>query len=124
VGSGVVSMLLLAFATQSWFAYVAMATGLLQGLAYPSMNAIMSKQVPANEQGELQGGVASMMSVTTILGPLIMTQRLGRFSAPDPPIYFPGAAFVLASLLAILSLMIVLRAISPVSALPSAGRAG
>jgi DHA1 family tetracycline resistance protein-like MFS transporter len=124
VGSGVLSMVMLAFATQSWFAYVAMGAGLLQGLAYPSMNAIMSKQVPANEQGELQGGVASMMSLTTILGPLIMTQTLGRFSAPGAPIYFPGAAFVLASLLATLSLIIVLRALAPASALPNAGRAG
>ena len=124
VGSGVLSMLMLAFATQSWFAYVALGAGFLQGLAYPSMNAIMSKQVPANEQGELQGGVASMMSLTTILGPLIMTQTLGRFSAPGAPIYFPGAAFVLASALALLSLIIVLRALAPVSALPNAGRAG
>ena len=124
VGSGVLSMLMLAFATQSWFAYVAMAAGLLQGLAYPSMNAIMSKQVPANEQGELQGGVASMMSLTTILGPLIMTQTLGRFSAPGAAIYFPGAAFVLASALAILALLVVLRALAPASALPNARRAG
>ncbi len=123
VGSGVVSMLLLAFATETWFAYVAMATGLLQGLAYPSMNAIMSKQVPRDQQGELQGGVASMMSLTTILGPLIMTQTLGRFSAPGAVIHFPGAAFVLASGLALLSLTIVLRVLSPASALPSAGRA-
>ena len=124
VGSGMVSMLMLAFATQSWFAYLAMAAGTLQGLAYPSMNAIMSKQVPANEQGELQGGVASMMSLTTIIGPLIMTQTLGRFSAPGAPFYFPGAAFVLASALALLSLAIVLRVLSPASALPSTGRAG
>ena len=124
VGSGVLSMLMLAFATQSWFAYIALAAGFLQGLAYPSMNAIMSKQVPANEQGELQGGVASMMSLTTIVGPLIMTQTLGRFSAPGAPFDFPGAAFVLASALALLSLVIVLRALSPASALPSAGGAG
>lgn len=124
VGFGVLSMVMLAFATQSWFAYAALGAGFLQGLAYPSMNAIMSKQVPANEQGELQGGVASMMSLTTILGPLIMTQTLGRFSAPGAPIYFPGAAFVLASILATLSLIIVLRALAPASALPNAGRAG
>ena len=124
VGSGMVSMMMLAFATQSWFAYLAMAAGTLQGLAYPSMNAIMSKQVPANEQGELQGGVASMMSLTTILGPLIMTQTLGRFSASGAQFYFPGAAFVLASALALLSLTIVLRVLSPASALPSTGRAG
>jgi DHA1 family tetracycline resistance protein-like MFS transporter len=69
VVSGALSMIALAFAVQSWMAYAAMTLGILQGLAYPAMNAIMSKQVPPDQQGELQGGVASMMSLTTILGP-------------------------------------------------------
>jgi DHA1 family tetracycline resistance protein-like MFS transporter len=124
--SGVASMLMLAFATQTWFAYAAMTAGALQGLAYPSMNAIMSKQVPPDQQGELQGGVASMLSLTTILGPLLMTQMLGRFSAETAPVYFPGAAFLLAAALATGSLLIVLRARggAAASALPDAGRAG
>jgi DHA1 family tetracycline resistance protein-like MFS transporter len=124
VVSGVVSMLALAFATNTWAAYAAMLIGMLQGLAYPSMNAIMSKQVAADQQGELQGGVASMMSLTTILGPLIMTQTLGRFSEATAAIYFPGAAFLLAAMLALLSLAIVLRAAAPSSALPERGAAG
>jgi DHA1 family tetracycline resistance protein-like MFS transporter len=124
VGSGVLSMVMLAFATQTWLAYAAMAAGFLQGLAYPSMNAIMSKQVPANEQGELQGGIASMMSLTTILGPLLMTQTLGRFSSAGAPVYFPGAAFLLAAMLATLSLLLVFRAPIRASALPEAGQAG
>jgi len=126
VVSGAASMLVIAFATQSWMAYVGMALGLLQGLAYPSMNAIMSKQAPPDQQGELQGGMASMMSLTTIIGPLLMTQTLGRFSAPDAPVYFPGAAFLLATTLAIISLILVSRAgaKAPASALPEQGAAG
>jgi len=46
VVSGALSMGILAFATQGWMAYAAMTAGALQGLAYPSMNAIMSKQIP------------------------------------------------------------------------------
>jgi DHA1 family tetracycline resistance protein-like MFS transporter len=122
--SGIASMAMLAFAAQTWFAYAALAAGMLQGLAYPSMNAIMSKQAPPDEQGELQGGVASMMSLTTIIGPVIMTQALGRFSGAGAPVFFPGAAFILAAALAVLSLAIVLRAAAPASALPEAGRAG
>jgi DHA1 family tetracycline resistance protein-like MFS transporter len=122
--SGISSMVLLAFATQNWFVYLALAAGALQGLAYPSMNAVMSKQVPANEQGELQGGVASMMSLTTIIGPLLMTQTLGRFSGEGAPIFFPGAAFILAAALALACLAIVLRAAAPRSSLPEAGPAG
>jgi DHA1 family tetracycline resistance protein-like MFS transporter len=126
VGSGALSMALLAFTTQTWFVYVALAAGTLQGLAYPSMNAIMSKQIPPDQQGELAGGVASMMSLTTIIGPLMMTQILGRFSGAGAPVYFPGAAFLLAAMLAIFALLIVLKAgaKAPASALPEAGPAG
>jgi MFS transporter, DHA1 family, tetracycline resistance protein len=126
LASGAVSMLLVAFTEVGWFAYVAMAAGLLQFIAYPSMNAIMSKQVPPDSQGELQGGVSSLMSLTTIIGPVLMTQILGRFSRAGAPIYFPGAAFLLAALLAIFALLIVLRAgaKAPASALPEAGPAG
>jgi DHA1 family tetracycline resistance protein-like MFS transporter len=126
LASGAASMLLVAFANVGWFAYLAMTVGMLQFVAYPSMNAIMSKQVPPDSQGELQGGVSSLMSLTTIIGPLLMTQILGRFSGGGAPIYFPGAAFLLAAALAVFALLIVLRAgaKAPASALPEAGPAG
>lgn len=110
ITSGAIGMVMLALATQGWMAYAAMGAGALQGLAYPSMNAIMSRQIPPDQQGELQGAVASMMSLTTIIGPLLMTQMLGRFSGAGAPIYFPGAAFALAAVLAVCALAIVLRA--------------
>lgn len=124
--SGAASMLMLAFATHAWFAYVAMAVGALQGLAYPSMNAIMSKQVPPEQQGELQGGVAAMASLSMIFGPLMMTQILGRFSGAGAPVYFPGAAFLLAAVLALCALIVVLRLRPPLepSRLPEVGAAG
>jgi DHA1 family tetracycline resistance protein-like MFS transporter len=67
-----------------------------------------------------------LMSLTTIIGPVLMTQILGRFSGAGAPIYFPGAAFLLAALLAIFALLIVLRAGAKAlaSALPEAGPAG
>lgn len=126
ITSGAAGMLVLAFSDVGWLAYVAMTAGMLQFVAYPSMNAIMSKQVPPDSQGELQGGVASLMSLTTIIGPLLMTQILGRFSGAGAPIYFPGAVFLLAAILAVCALLIVLRAgaKAPASALPEAGPAG
>ena len=126
IGSGILSMLMLAFATTTRLVYAALAAGVLQGLAYPSMNALMSKQVPPDQQGELQGGVASMMSLTTIIGPVLMAQTLGRFSGEGASLYFPGAAFALAAALGLISLLIVLRAGAgtPASALPGAGGAG
>jgi DHA1 family tetracycline resistance protein-like MFS transporter len=110
VASGIAGFMILAFATHTWVAYAAFLASALQGLANPSLSAIMSKQVPPEGQGELQGGLASMLGLSTIIAPILMTQTLGRFSAPDAPIYFPGAAFILASVLAICAIMIVLRA--------------
>jgi DHA1 family tetracycline resistance protein-like MFS transporter len=89
-------------ATSGWMMYACMVFASLMGLVYPSMNAIMSRQIPASSQGELQGGVASIYSLTSIIGPVVMTQLFGYFTSKSTPIYFPGAAFAFASLLAFL----------------------
>ncbi|MES1156827.1 MAG: TCR/Tet family MFS transporter [Alphaproteobacteria bacterium] len=124
---GAAAFLAYVFANQIWMVYVIMTLGAPQALAYPSMNAILSKQVPPTEQGELQGGVSSMMSLSTIFGPLIMTQALGRFTGANAPFYFPGAAFALAAALAFIALLIVLRAArgagATAPALPAEGAA-
>lgn len=108
--SGVTSMLIMAFASAGWFVYLAITVGVLQGIAHPSMNAIMSRQAPPDQQGELQGGIASLLALAAVIGPLVMTQVLGRFSAQDAPIHFPGAAFVLAAVLSLISLGLIARA--------------
>jgi DHA1 family tetracycline resistance protein-like MFS transporter len=93
-----------AFVTRGWMVYAIMTFAALQALAYPSLNAIMSKRVPAGEQGELQGGNASIAGISTIVGTVAMTQALGHFSDGHGSIHFPGAAFLLAAVLAMLSL--------------------
>ncbi|MES1158759.1 MAG: TCR/Tet family MFS transporter [Terricaulis silvestris] len=127
ISCGAAAFLCYAFATQTWMIYAIMTLGALQALAYPALNAIMSKQVPPTEQGELQGGVASMMSLSTIIGPFLMTQALGRFAAPNAPFFFPGAAFLLAAALALIALAIVFRAArgaqTATDALPTEGAA-
>jgi MFS transporter, DHA1 family, tetracycline resistance protein len=101
-----------AFATQGWMVYAAMTVGALQGLAYPSMQALLSRAAPADAQGELQGGIASLMSVSAILGPLLMTQALAHFSVRDAPVYFPGAAFILATALGAGALLVLILVIA------------
>jgi DHA1 family tetracycline resistance protein-like MFS transporter len=100
-----------AFATRGWMMYAIMVAWLLAGLVYPSMNAIMSQQVPANAQGELQGAVASLYSLAAVTGPPLMTQLFGRFSAETAPIHFPGAAFLCAALLMSISGALLVRAV-------------
>jgi DHA1 family tetracycline resistance protein-like MFS transporter len=105
---GVLAFAAYAFVPQSWMLFPILAIGGLQGLGMPSINAIMSKQLGPERQGELQGGMASVMGLAAIVGPITLTQTLAHFSAPDARPYFPGAAFLLASLLAAISLLLLM----------------
>lgn len=98
-----------AFAPHGWVLYVGIMGWGLAAMSWPSLNALMSQQVPANAQGELQGALASLSSVAAVLGPPLMTQLFGRFSAPDAVVYFPGAPFFAAALLALASAIILLQ---------------
>jgi MFS transporter, DHA1 family, tetracycline resistance protein len=89
-----------ATATAGWMMFAWHATWLLGALVMPSSNALMSKRVGADAQGELQGAVAGLYSLGAIIGPLVMPQLFARFSAPDAPVRLPGAAFFAAAVLA------------------------
>ncbi|MGH7419954.1 MAG: TCR/Tet family MFS transporter, partial [Candidatus Rokuibacteriota bacterium] len=100
-----------AFATRGWMMYAWMLTWFFAGLVYPSLNALMSRQVPAGAQGELQGGVASLYSLSSIVGPPLMTQLLGYFSAPQAPVHAPGAAFLASAILTIGCILLFARTV-------------
>jgi DHA1 family tetracycline resistance protein-like MFS transporter len=78
-------------------------------IAQPATMGLMSKSVPANEQGLLQGAIASLTSLTSIIGPPIWTGLFAYFVSPAAPIIIPGAAFFVASAVFLLALGIALR---------------
>lgn len=94
-----------AMLTHGWQVYLAIGVGALGGLVYPSINGLMSQLVQSDSQGELQGAVASLTSLSTIIGPPVMAQVFGLFSSPWAPIYLPGAPFALSAILALISLV-------------------
>ena len=100
-----------ALATEGWMMYAVGLTTLLFALTYPSMNALASQQIPANAQGELQGAVASLYSLSAIIGPPLLTQIFSRFSDPAAALYFPGAAFLAAAALTVGCAVLFLRAL-------------
>jgi MFS transporter, DHA1 family, tetracycline resistance protein len=110
-----------AFATQGWMMYVVSASSMFFAMTYPSLNALMSQQIPHDAQGELQGAVASVYSLSAILGPPLMTQVFGLFSRTAARIYFPGAPFLAAALLTLASAALFARAmrLSPRQASPA-----
>ncbi|WP_276366493.1 TCR/Tet family MFS transporter [Chryseolinea sp. H1M3-3] len=98
-----IGFLLFGIATQGWMMFAFLIPYCLGGMAGPSLQGIMSSQVPANQQGELQGALTSLISLTSIVGPLLMTWLFYHFSEPGAEIYFPGAAMIAGSILTIIS---------------------
>ncbi|HET8936035.1 MAG TPA: TCR/Tet family MFS transporter [Polyangiales bacterium] len=100
VAWGAVMFLSFAFITQSWMLYPVLALSGLQGFANPSINALLSRELGPERQGELQGGMASVIGLSSIVAPFSLTQTLALFTGPNARFVFPGAAFVLAAVLA------------------------
>lgn len=107
----VVGFVLFAFASQGWMMFAFLIPYCLGGIAGPALQGIISSQVSANEQGELQGALTSLMSATSIVGPLIMSQLFAYFTAKGAPIYFPGAPMLMGALLTLISLLLAMRAL-------------
>jgi DHA1 family tetracycline resistance protein-like MFS transporter len=100
---------LFAFATKGWMMYAFTAVYCLGGICGPAMQGIMSGKVPPNSQGELQGGFTSLMSFTSIFGPIIMSQIFYVAAADDSPFYFPGAPMMLGAALSLVSSLLARR---------------
>lgn len=109
LGLYALGLLLFAFASETWMMYAFLVPYALGGIAGPALQALMSNQVPANEQGELQGGLTSIMSVTSIIGPPLMTGLFAWFTNPKHSIHFPGAPFLAGAVLMLLSLIFAMR---------------
>ncbi len=104
-------MILFGFATQGWMMYVFTVVYCLGGIAGPALQGIISNHVPANEQGELQGGLTSLISLTSIIGPPVMTGLFAYFTDTHAPIKFPGAPFIAGALLLMISAVIAYRSL-------------
>jgi DHA1 family tetracycline resistance protein-like MFS transporter len=97
------------FVQDGGFVWPLLAFGALQALAYPSMNALLSRMTEASRQGSLQGGMSSLMSMVLIIAPLATSQSLA-FGAERG---FTGGGFLLAATLAFASLAILLIFVLP-----------
>jgi DHA1 family tetracycline resistance protein-like MFS transporter len=86
-----------AFAPEPLALYGWMIIFALGGVGTPALNAIISHLVPADEQGELQGAISSIGSLTSVISPVAMTSLFAWFTSAAAPVYFPGASFLAAS---------------------------
>jgi DHA1 family tetracycline resistance protein-like MFS transporter len=107
----VVGFVLFAFASSGGLMLAFLAPYCLGGIAGPALQGTISGQVPANEQGELQGALTSLISATGVVGPLIMTYLFGYFTGPKALVHFPGAPFLLGAALALVSAGLAVRSL-------------
>jgi MFS transporter, DHA1 family, tetracycline resistance protein len=102
-------LLLYAFASQSWMMYAITVVYCMGAISGPALQAIIAGEVPPNAQGELQGAFASLGSITSVVGPLLMNSIFAWFVRPDAPVYFPGAAMLLGAVLTVVSCLLARR---------------
>jgi MFS transporter, DHA1 family, tetracycline resistance protein len=105
-------LLLFGFATEGWMMFAILVIYALGGICGPALQGIMSSSVPPNEQGELQGALTSLMSLTLILGPLLMNNLFAYFSSTDAPVHLPGAPYYAGAFLTLVSILFVIRPLS------------
>lgn len=91
---------------QGWMIYAVILLTALEALADPPLRSIASARVPPSAQGELQGALSSVSSITTIIGPLLFTQIFSHFTGPSAPVVFAGAPFAFAAVILFVGFLI------------------
>lgn len=93
-------------ASKPWILFVASIPYVLGGIGGPALQSLVSNLTPSNEQGQIQGGLTSIISLTAIIGPPLMSNLFTFFTSNENTIYFPGAPFVAGGLLATVAALI------------------
>ena len=105
----IIGLILFTIADESWMVFAFAIPLSLGGLCGPALQGIMTNQIPDNEQGEFQGGITSLISLTSIIGPLLMTNLFSLFTSNKNLIYFPGAPFLMAAILSVFGLLVAVK---------------
>ncbi|MEM7660959.1 MAG: MFS transporter [Pseudomonadota bacterium] len=103
---GIVIYFAYGFITEGWMAYALIVVSAPTAFAGPIMQAMMTERVSDDQQGELQGVIASVMSINAIAAPFVMSQIFRIYTADNAPIYLPGAPFVLSGVLIVATLVV------------------
>lgn len=109
LGMSVLGYLAFGLATRSWILYAALLPFALEGIVEPSTKALLTREVGPNEQGELQGSLGTLLSLTSIAGPLVGTALFARFAPVGSDPRIPGAAFLASAALNLVGMMLAAR---------------
>ena len=105
----IIALLFLMFVENSVYLFLGMPIVALGAIVGPSIQGMMADRVDDSEQGELQGVLASVTAIATIISPLIMTNIFKYYTGANATVYLPGAPFGAAAVLALVGLIILYR---------------
>lgn len=113
VGFEAIALIGSSLISQGWALFIIMPFFALGGIGVPALQSLMTRQVSGDDQGKLQGVLASLMSVAAIIGPLFFGS-----------VYFvvrsswPGAIWIVATGVYVLALplMLAIRRTEPARA--------
>jgi DHA1 family tetracycline resistance protein-like MFS transporter len=100
---------LIAFAGEGWQVYLYMIPYCFGGISGPALQGFITSKFGASEQGELQGGLTLLTSISLVVGPLFMGYSFKFFTHKDSSVYFPGSPYILGALLMLISILLVVR---------------
>ena len=106
---GVTGYLGLTFAPLAWMLFPIFLYFSLTNMAQSANNAIMSRSIPADAQGELQGAIAALANLSAAFAPLVMTFLFQTFTRDEGTLMFPGAPFVTAAVILCLAIFFFAR---------------
>ena len=96
------------FSTAAWAVAVVLPIAALSDMAPPLLTALAANRVGDDQQGLVQGVIASLSSVAAVAAPLVLTGVFERF-VNNEGVYFPGAPFLIAAFLTIAIIPLILR---------------
>ena len=108
----ILGLSLFSFAEEGWMVFAFAIPLSLGGISGPALQGIMTNKIPDDEQGEFQGGMTSLVSLTAIIGPLLMTNLFSYFTNENSFYYFPGAPFMVGAIISFFGLIIAVRFLS------------
>lgn len=98
-------------ASQGWMMLAVIAVASLGAVAAPAIQGLVAGVVPSTEQGSVQGTLTSLLSLTSVLAPLISGGLFGVFSGGGAIVEAPGMPFYVGAGFLAVALVLVVRAL-------------
>lgn len=91
-----------------WMVYPLLVVTSLAGIAPPALQSMIAKDVPPQEQGELQGSLIAIASLTAVAGPIFYTQLFAVYTDPARAVHFPGVSYMAAAAISAIALLLLI----------------